>query len=325
MMVKNSTDGCLELHGDQVYITFIYLQSGLIISRIKKFHKSINSYIWFANWGLMVNFEHFLITRMNLGYIERSKSKGINPDIWLEKRMMLFFRNCIPSILAQSNFNFTWIIYLDRMTPKKYIDELKENLAVLKNVKLFFKFGHFNSIFIYVADDIRSLVSNQTTHLITSRVDSDDMLHRDYISKVQRLFSGQDYQPINFDLGYFYHNSKGVVGITKFECNSFITLIEKINEAKSFKTVWHKIHTAYCQDDKRLSIKEKPFLTCVSVHDLNDSTEFYVRPFLFRNIDLAEDFNFQYQVKANFSDRFLFFINYFKSAYIKRCNKIIRT
>jgi hypothetical protein len=270
-----------------------------------------------------VEFEHFLITRMNLGYIERSEIKGINPDIWLEKRLMLFFRNCLPSIRAQSNNNFTWVIYLDRMTPKKFIDSLKVHLTGLKNVRLFFKYGHFDSIFIYVAADIRSLISNQTTHLITSRVDSDDMLHRDYISKVQTLFSGQEYQPINFDLGYFYHNSKGVVGITKFKCNSFITLIEKINTAKSFKTVWHKIHTAYCQDDKSLSIIEKPFLTCVSVHDLNDSTEFYVRPYLFRNIDLAKDFNFQYQVKANFSDRFLFFINYYKSFIIRHLKKLL--
>src|SRR5690554_3720409 len=153
-----------------------------------------------------MQFKHFLFTRVNIGYIERAGALGIVSRDWLQDRLALFYHYCLPSVVNQSNKNFTWLLYFDRRTPQDVIATVEEKLVGLDFIELSFKAESFGLLRESVIRDVSIRLKNNTTHIITSRLDTDDMIHVDFIDSVQRLFQGQKYLPINFDKGYQYDN-----------------------------------------------------------------------------------------------------------------------
>lgn len=258
-----------------------------------------------------MNFKHILLTRVNIGYIERTKSKGIDPAKWLDSRLNIFFKCCFPSIINQTNKNFTWILYFDRRTPKDVLVEVKNRTEEFHFIKLFFMDGGFEKLNEVLKNDVRQLVSPDISHLITSRVDTDDMLQRHYIKEVQSLFKGQSFQAINFSRGLVYDHSTGVVGSTFQRSNAFISLVE-VKNSEGFQTVYHRAHRDYLNEPYRLEIKEGAFMWCVTIHGLNVSSGFFGKAFLFKKISLKNEFGYDFQRNSRFSDRLKLLLNYFK-------------
>lgn len=217
-------------------------------------------------------FKHLLITRFNLRNPEwkqlTKNNESILDDNWMNERLALFSNYCLPSVINQTNQNFEWIIYFDVSTKaihRKKIEEIIENYT---NINTFFIDGMpvFNeSILNYVKKNI------STKYLITSRIDNDDCIHKDFIDEIQRQFNYQDFLAIDNINGYTLQvEPQFILGKKEHIFNPFISLIEK-NENP--KTVWHYVHNMWKKEPRLIHLSNKRLWLSI-IHGKNKVNEF---------------------------------------------------
>ncbi len=183
------------------------------------------------------NFTHLILTRFNL---KRLEADPLGQD-WWERRFDLFERFCYPALRAQSNDNFKWLVFFDADTPEKFRTRIREYsrwknfIPIYTRSEIFFGF-HFPS-------ELRPLIipyiGDRCKFLVTSRVDNDDAIHKDYVQMVHDQFNEQNLEAINFLYGWQFY--KGKLILCKLASNPFISLIEKYEE-NSFRTVYVRGH-----------------------------------------------------------------------------------
>ncbi len=64
---------------------------------------------------MRTSYRHIILTRFNLQY-DPDSTLHIQPA-WLDNRLALFERYCLPSVIQQTCKDFTWLILADRQTP----------------------------------------------------------------------------------------------------------------------------------------------------------------------------------------------------------------
>jgi len=270
-----------------------------------------------------MEFKHLLISRLNVFYKTKMAERGFDPEDWLLERVEIFKKFCFPSILHQANKNFHWFFYIDSQTPdivRKDLEDLFEQFSFIQLIS--HRYESFN-ITKYLQADINQYLGSDFQYLISSRVDTDDMLHKDYISIVQRQFKNQEYLALNFNKGLVYDVPSGVSSIMIHRYNAFISLIEK-RTVEGFRTVFQKNHTAYRQDLGKTEIKLDRPMWCVTIHGLNDSTGFYGRVIKFAQPDLKTWFGFKFQKKPNQVDILRFSIRSYLRTTLKAVGKLKR-
>lgn len=203
----------------------------------------------------MGKFNHFFLTKFNVRSFPDLKP-GCDPN-WLERRLALFDQYCFPSVCKQSNQNFKWLVFFDIDTPEIFKQKIAEYSSQWKNfVPIYLDcplpYGQF-------PDDVRNVVRDHIAadceYLITTWLDNDDAIHKDYVQMIQANFSQQDGETINFFFGYQLVNGKLYLD---FElANHFISLVEKYNPA-SFKTCLYRSHKELyevCKSAKKIFCK----------------------------------------------------------------------
>ena len=145
-------------------------------------------------------FIHFLITRFNIKISGSGPEKMTSPFMtaqWLSQRLNLFLTYCVPSVLEQTNKNFIWLLYFDRDSPKFILDQI----TFLKNqspeVRILLV-GDYNEM---LGDISSTIKSSQQPFAITSRLDNDDLISKDFIERVQNAFVPHHNTIINFNSG----------------------------------------------------------------------------------------------------------------------------
>lgn len=131
--------------------------------------------------------KHFLATRFNLRFEGWTSTKNGNPvldDKWLTDRFMLFNNFCLPSVLNQSNQNFHWILFFDQSTPAFFKTEIENIISPFKNVYVLFIDG-MKDLEGSFKDFIASHTDKDDSFIITTRLDNDDMIHKDFIDTIQ--------------------------------------------------------------------------------------------------------------------------------------------
>ncbi|MEX2591925.1 MAG: glycosyltransferase [Anditalea sp.] len=243
-------------------------------------------------------------------------AQGYDPEVWLRDRFEIFRKFCFPSIINQSSKNFTWMIYLDIDTNPQVLANLKEMVRPYPSILLILRVFDYFSIRLFLNKDIHEYLSNDFEYLISSRVDTDDMLHKDYIKLVQTHFKNQKYEALNFNRGHIYDIETGVTSVTIHKQNPFISLFEK-KSAEGFKTVFHQIHTSYRNDPLKIEISNKTPMWCMSVHGLNVSTGFYGSVFKFKQPNLGGLFGFSHQHSPTLQNIWLFTIRSYKRTILR--------
>jgi len=203
----------------------------------------------------MTQFKHFFLTKFNVRSFPDLKH-GCEPA-WLEKRFKLFDQFCFPSVSSQSNQNFEWLVFFDIDTP----DAFKQKITIYAE-----RWENFIPVYLECplpygefTDDVRKVVQkyipDDCEYLVTTWLDNDDAIHKDYVQMIQDNFSQQENQTINFIFGYQLANGKLYFD---FEIsNHFISLIEKYNP-ESFKTCLcrpHKELYEVCSSAKKILCK----------------------------------------------------------------------
>ncbi len=203
----------------------------------------------------MTQFSHFFLTKFNVRSFPDLKP-GCDP-VWLEKRFNLFDQFCFPSVSNQSNQNFKWLVFFDIDTPedfKQRIDAYSKrwNNFVPVYLSCPLPYGQFPD---EVRDVVRHYIPADCKYLITTWLDNDDAIHKDYVQMIQDNFSQQESETINFIFGY--QLSEGKLYFDFEFSNHFISLIEKY-DAASFKTCLcrpHKELYEVCKSAKKIFCK----------------------------------------------------------------------
>lgn len=126
--------------------------------------------------------DHVILTRFNL------PSKGPESFIraregWLVDRVKLFEQYCLPSVRMQTSSNFSWIIYFDPESP----DWLREKIQEWNQNPLFSAIYREEVSRDELLTDIRSTTGASRQRLLTTNLDNDDGLSRDFVERLQSV------------------------------------------------------------------------------------------------------------------------------------------
>ncbi len=217
-------------------------------------------------------FDHYLMTRFNLrnpNWEFTKNNEALLTDEWMEDRMWLFENFCFPSVAAQTNTNFKWLICFDITTAEKYKQRITN---LLKG------HGHIEALYIdgmpAFYPEIKKVIdgrSREKPYLITSRIDNDDAIHKDFIDEVQKKFNAQDYRAIDIITGYSIQIKPTVMlGKKEHIFNPFISLIEKNDNPK---TVWFSDHHMWKKESRVTQVYHKRLWIAV-IHEKNKVNNF---------------------------------------------------
>ncbi len=192
----------------------------------------------------MKKFNHFILTRFNLAIRGRI---ALEPE-WLNHRFELFERFCYPSVVGQSNQNFKWLVFFDSRTPEVFKNKVRE-YSQYQNFVPVYTDGYKEILSLYKKAILNHL-EDGSEYLITTRLDNDDAIFKDFVKTIQDNFNEQEFEFISFSNGYVWHNQK--IYSYKYLANPFTNLIEKINGL----TV-NGIKTAQCINHTKLALIAK--------------------------------------------------------------------
>lgn len=201
--------------------------------------------------------KHFLATRFNVKVPDWKTAKNgmiVLSEEWLNNRFYLFENYCLPSVKNQTNQNFVWCVFFDVETPQKYRERIE---------MIFENSSNFYPVFIEDIDSLnhsfKSFINNSLAEgedVITTRLDNDDLIHKDFIKTIQILYEQKGKGVIDFKNGYqvSIENLVPQVRLYTHDFNAFVSVIE--NE-KKFETVYSKMHYGWRDSEDVISYKKE--------------------------------------------------------------------
>ncbi|AMM32164.1 hypothetical protein SA2016_1487 [Sinomonas atrocyanea] len=136
----------------------------------------------------MTGVDHVVLTRFNLpsaGYEKTVRTR----DGWLESRVGLFERYCLPSVLSQSCQDFAWLVYFDPESPSWLMERIARWSGSL--TPLFRR----EVLAPELIADLRAASGGGGGRLLTTNLDNDDALSSDFVERVQAAARSVDDQP----------------------------------------------------------------------------------------------------------------------------------
>ncbi len=190
----------------------------------------------------MPNFQHFIITpfyvrRQFTGKTGKIEVQFAEPE-WLDHRLRLFEDYCLSSVTNQSNRNFKWFIYFDDSTPARYLDHISSLTAGHPNISIK-KCAFWETP--TIVNDVGASLAESTKWIVTTRLDNDDGIHRDFVSMIQSAVEERR-EFLNFPRGIILYSGKCY--IYKHPSNAFLSLVEPAHQPR---TAWCIAHTQAAQ------------------------------------------------------------------------------
>lgn len=174
---------------------------------------------------------HILLTRFNL------PSAGVESTIrsrdgWLQGRVALFERYCLPSVIAQREQNVHWLVYFDPASPdwlKSWVDATcGDTFVPIYRTKV----EHADLV-----DDMDQLIPSKARTLITTNLDNDDGLGLNLVRRLQECAWPRPKTAVYFARGLIKSHS-GLYLRTDPE-NAFCSVRETWDEPMTCWKDWH--------------------------------------------------------------------------------------
>jgi Putative rhamnosyl transferase len=242
----------------------------------------------------MSHFQHFLITRMNVDWdvLKLRSPQERNSFEFLNHRFNIFEKTCYPAVNAQTNPNFIWLLLFDVGLPEEFRERLAKCASSLEIIPVYINSKETFLMTLKGAIDEHLLPS--TDHLITTNIDSDDVLSRNFVAATQQQFRGQDFEFINFPFGYLYRFQEQRLYLREWLTSSCHTLIE---QRQNFQTALTYPHHEVLSNKTRQVITNPMWL--MTVHGKNLRTQFDVsaawQPIARLGNDFCSDIDFPKQ------------------------------
>ncbi len=174
-------------------------------------------------------FTHLVLTRFNTAVGYAPSSRRLESG-WLRSRLELFEQYCLPSMAAQREARFRWIVFCDMHSP----DWFREKMASFQPlVTPFYVDGWLTDE--RIGSSIAEAKLVQTPYLITTRLDNDDALASGHLTAVQGAFREQEREFVEFPVGI--QSFRGHLYTVFWLSNPFLSLIERVGQGNQFTTV----------------------------------------------------------------------------------------
>lgn len=175
---------------------------------------------------------HILLTRFNL------PSAGVESLIrakegWLRERIDLFERYCLPSVAAQTNQNFKWIVYFDPASP----EWLKSRIAGYVETGMFTPIFRESVSREEMIGDIGGEIEHKREVLITTNLDNDDGIAIDFIDRVQSVSTRFERVAIYVANGLIRRSDR--VYLHRYARNAFNSVRETWTSPVTSWSAWH--------------------------------------------------------------------------------------
>jgi hypothetical protein len=250
--------------------------------------------------------KHFLITRFNISTIHTKDKLGEETltDAWMINRFILFERYLVPGVLCQSFKDFIWLVLFDANTPERFIKKINTYKLKINNFVPVYLNNPFSSF--EIKNSVQSYLNSNDQFIITTRVDNDDAIHKDFMLEVQKLFKSQNDCFIRFLNGFQWNDQYHI--LQKFfekSGNHFSSRIEKVG--KEFETVINVDNTTLdnLQGVEIIDVKDKRKRLWIEVvHERNITNHLRVLPPILCS-RVLKDFSLDYKVNIHNSCKIL--------------------
>lgn len=185
----------------------------------------------------MPEFHHVFITRFNLAAPGRDARHRASKN-WLEHRVDLFQRFCLPSVLAQSVGDIHWLLYCDLDTPPAIKSQLQAMTA--GDARIQWLFGRLSDFPLHaIQRRVADLAPASARWQLTTQLDNDDSLPRDYVACVQEQARIGRTEVLNFPDGYVLAHDK----LYNFRHlrNPFCTVSEDLRSNQTVMSAAHMV------------------------------------------------------------------------------------
>jgi hypothetical protein len=173
----------------------------------------------------------FLLTRFNPTLRYASKDIGIDPA-WLSHRFDLFEKICLPSVASQIERDFHWVLLVSDRTPRQFIVRLLDDLTSVSSPVLMLLVTKYSEEAFITA--IVNCLEHAVDRVVTTRLDNDDAIARDYLADVRletsRLPVDRDFV-INFRQGC--QVAKNSIFPRNASLNPFLSLVSSPSNLKT--------------------------------------------------------------------------------------------
>jgi hypothetical protein len=181
-------------------------------------------------------FDHFLLTRFSAVFAPGPPAQ----EEWLRYRLGFFIDACWSSVLTQQGASgFTWLVLFDDRCSDDFRADV-ESLAAGVFTPLWSHTQWSPSLFAGAIEERRDR-GVVAPWLLTTRLDSDDAIARDFMAAVQREFAPTDGLFIDFPRGIQIDRSGNTYLYDQLS-SPFLTLIERRAPGRTPQTVYAARH-----------------------------------------------------------------------------------
>lgn len=204
---------------------------------------------------------HVVLTRFNVPSGGREQNLREQPD-WLSGRFRLFDQFCLPSIAAQTQQDFRWLVFFDINTPSHFREQIERYRSI----------SAFEPVFVaewtteLVHQAIATRIPGKTQFLLTTRLDNDDGLHPRYLETLRASVRSDSLGFYNFPTGLIYRSGR-FYRHDDYN-NAFISYLEPCD---GFATVWKTPHHKIASSGEPLHQLSLPNAWLQVVHSNNVS------------------------------------------------------
>ncbi len=226
-------------------------------------------------------YTHYLITRFNVRMDTMLTNQLDQIDItsdeeYLEERFRLFFCYTVPSVIAQTDRNFKWIILLSSNTPEIFKERISK-LVISQNDLI---------VPLYITDNENYLnvlnkyicINTETDIYITSRVDNDDALNVCYIEKVHEFVASHPLSEyaLVFDNGYQLNEKNDFAVLYYFPTNHFSSLVS-VHDKERIKTVIEFNHMEIGRNFNVINVNNSNPMWLEVIHQTNVTNRMHIK------------------------------------------------
>ncbi|MFA5432104.1 MAG: glycosyltransferase [Candidatus Paceibacterota bacterium] len=204
-----------------------------------------------------MTYKHYILLRFNQEW--NNYNNHLNRD-WMHQRFELFEKYMFQSLLAQTNQNFEVLFALHPDTAPEFVSKA---FYMFKNA------DNFSVVMLKKDVDFKNIIQSNTDYVITTRLDNDDMVHKNFIDAVQQNFIPIHKLVLNPNpvvVNYVETNEQFI--LTK-QSNQFTSLVE---EAGKIETIYFTPHPQLikdCEHYKEVFLPTYEPLACFNVHKTN--------------------------------------------------------